>query len=267
MQETSNPKLWNQVWSRSDQENYDRDFWDWVYRESSSVRNEKIKKYLTNNLGDFRGLKFIEVGSGPGVYSFLFARLGADVTLMDYSERALDLARKHFEENSLNAKYLLQDALELNPILYDQYDVAMSFGTVEHFKYPERLKMVDAHVKLIHEGGIVIVSAPNLFFFPHEFLKAYLKAQKKWYLGYEGAFDQGEFFKVAKMLNLRNSKVIGSAFISDFQRYLRIYRATSLIQKFLGPARSTKPIRDCSCSLDDLLGADLVLLGIKGKDI
>lgn len=263
MQETNNPELWNQVWSRSDEESYDRDFWDWVNRESSSVRNERIQKYLTNHLGDFRGLKFIEVGSGLGVYSFLFARFGADVTLLDYSEQALDLARKHFEENGFKAKFLFQDALKLNPVLYDQYDVAMSFGTVEHFKYPERLKIIDAHVKLVREGGAVVVSAPNLFFPPHEFLKAYLQRQKKWHLGYEKAFNQSEFFKVARMLNLKNSKVIGSAFISDIQRYLRIYRSTSLIQKFLGPAPSTKSIQERSCWLDDFLGADLVLLGVK----
>lgn len=263
MQETSNPELWNQIWSGSNQEEHDHDFWNWVRRESASVRNNKIRKFISDYVGDLKGLKVIEVGSGLGVYSFLFARLGADVTLMDYSEQALDLARKLFEENSLRAKFLLQDALKLNPVLYNQYDVAMSFGTVEHFKYPERLKIMETHVQLVRPGGAVVVSAPNLFFFPHEILKAYLQWQNKWGLGYEKAFHHGEFLKVARILRLKHSKIIGSAFLSDIQRYLRIYRSTSLIQKFLGLAPSTKSIQERSCWLDDLLGADLVLLGVK----
>ena len=82
MQETSNPQLWDQIWSGPDQEECDRDFWNWVNRESASIRNGKIRQYISNYVGDLQGLKVIEVGSGLGVYSFLFARLGADLVFL-----------------------------------------------------------------------------------------------------------------------------------------------------------------------------------------
>ncbi|MGK7876195.1 MAG: class I SAM-dependent methyltransferase [Xenococcaceae cyanobacterium] len=263
MQQTSNPDLWNRVWSQSSQEESDREFWEWVNRESTGVRGTKIQNYIRTHLGDLRGLKTIEVGSGPGIYSFIFARLGAQVTLLDYSDRALSLAKQRFEAAGLSATFWLQDALKLDPGLHSQYDVAMSFGTVEHFRYPQRLQMIEAHVNLVRAGGAIAVSTPNQSFFPHELLKAYLQSQNKWQLGYEGAFSRAEFFKVARTLNLIHPEVIGSAFLSDFQRYIRIYRSTNVIQKLLGEVSSTSPIPERSSWLDNFLGADLVLLGIK----
>lgn len=264
--ETGNPELWNQIWSQSDHENSNSEFWEWVSRESSSVRSVKIRSYIQKHLGSLNGIKTVEVGSGLGVYSFIFARLGADVTLIDYSPLALEAAKKCFKAHNLKATFVLQDALNLNPALYGQYDVAMSFGTVEHFKYPERLQIMKAHTDLIHTGGIVVMSAPNSFFFPHEFLKSYLQRRNKWQLGYEDAFTHHEFSKVARTLNLKHTQIVGSAFLSDFQRYLRIYRSTSLFQKFLGKTSSTESIRQDRPSLfDDVFGADLVLLGMKNE--
>lgn len=262
MPETSNPELWNQLWSKSSREELDRNFWEWVDRETSSVRSTQIRNYISKHIGDLRGLKTIEVGSGPGIYSFIFARLGAEVTLLDYSEEALGHAKKLFGESGVSAKFLYQDALKLDPALYGQYDVAMSFGTVEHFKYPERFQMIEAHVKLVRPGGAIVVSAPNHLFFPHEFLKAYLQWQRKWQLGYEGAFRRSEFFKISRLLKLKNPQVIGSAFLSDAQRYLRIYRSTSLVKKLIGRAPG-QLIREHPSWLDHFLGADIVLLGIK----
>ena len=263
MQETSNPDLWNRVWSQSSQEESDREFWEWVNRESTGVRGNKIQNYICKHLGNFSNLKTIEVGSGPGIYSFIFARLGAEVTLLDYSEKALNLAKERFQANGLKATFLFQDALNLEPILSNQYDVAMSFGTVEHFRYPERLKMIETHVNLVREGGAIAVSTPNRAFVPHELLKAYLQSQNKWQLGYEGAFSRTEFFKVAHTLNLNHPELIGSAFLSDLQRYIRIYRSTNLLKKILGSVSSNTSIPEHSSWLDNFWGADLVMLGLK----
>ena len=111
IQQTSNPSLWNQVWSQSNQET--SEFWEWVERESNGVRGTKIQDYLRTYVGDIHQLKTIEVGSGLGIYSFIFARLGAEVTLLDYSKQALSLAKECFQKNGLKANFLLQDALVL----------------------------------------------------------------------------------------------------------------------------------------------------------
>lgn len=123
-QQTSNPTLWNQVWSQSSQDK--SDFWEWVERESNGVRGRKIQNYLR-----------------------------------------------------------------------------------------------------IHVGNM------------NEILKAYLQRKNKWELGYEDAFSRKEFFKLARQLQLSNSKLIGSAFLSDFHRYIQIYRSTHIFQKIFGSNSST----------------------------
>lgn len=262
MQQTSHPNLWNQVWSKSHEDNA-CEFWKWVERESNGVRGTKIQNYIRTYIGDFSRLKTIEVGSGLGIYSFIFSRLGAEVTLLDYSEQALNCAKKCFQNNGLKAEFLLQDALKLDSIMHGQYDVAMSFGTVEHFRYPERLKMIESHVNLVRDEGIIVISVPNKAFLPHEILKVYLQYKNKWYLGYEGAFSRIEFFQVARTLKLSKLEVVGSAFLSDLQRYVQIYRSTNLVQKLFGSASSNSPILERASWLDNFWGADLVLLGIK----
>ncbi|MGD1914088.1 MAG: class I SAM-dependent methyltransferase [Rivularia sp. (in: cyanobacteria)] len=264
-QQTSNPDLWNQVWNQSSQEK--SEFWEWVERDSSGIRGTKIQDYIRTHLGDISQLKTIEIGSGLGVYSFILARLGAEVTLLDYSEKALNLAQECFKKNGLKAKFIHQDALALDNNLHGKYDIAMSFGTVEHFRYPQRLQMIETHLNCVRNGGAIVISAPNKAFLPHEILKAYLQRKNKWELGYEGAFSRSEFFKLARQLQLSNSKLIGSAFLSDFQRYIQIYRDTNLFKQIFGSNSSNSQILQKSSWLDDYFGADLVLLGIKNKKV
>ena len=264
-QQTSNPDLWNQVWNQSSQEK--SEFWEWVERDSNGVRGTKIQDYIRTHVGDISQLKTIEVGSGLGVFSFILARLGAEVTLLDYSEQALSLAEECFQKNGLKAKFITMDALALDSSLHGKYDVAMSFGTVEHFRYPQRLQMIETHVNCVRNGGAIVISAPNKAFFPHEILKAYLQRRNKWELGYEGAFNRSEFVKLARQLQLSNSKVIGSAFLKDFYRYVQIYRSTNLFQQIFGSNSPNSQILQKSSWLDDYFGADLVLLGIKNKKV
>lgn len=69
-------------------------------------------------------------------------------------------------------------------------------------------------------------------------------------------------------LNLKNPKIIGSGFLTDFQRYLRIYSSTNLFQKLLGSNpdnlnSASLKVKERANWLDDFFGADLVLMGVK----
>lgn len=259
----NNTYLWDDIWSDSGKDKNRNEFNEWVKRDSSGVRGTKAQKYISENLGEFQRLKTIEVGSGLGTFSYIFSRAGATVTLLDSSRRAINAAKEIYDQTHVNADFLVGDAFSLDENLYGKYDIAMSFGTVEHFRYPKRLEIMKAHTKLVRKGGVVIISVPNKAFLPHEILKVYLCARNKWKLGYEGEFTRGELSRAAKVLGLNNVEIIGSAFLSDFQRYLRIYRSTSLAIKYLGEAKERPSIRERASPLDDLFGADIVLMGVK----
>jgi len=264
MPEMNNSYIWDKLWAKT---KGDEDFLWWAKHENEGVRGRKIISYIDKHLGSIKGLKAIEVGSGAGIYSFVFARRGAAVTLLDYSEKALALAREHFAAAGLSASFICADALSLNLNLLGKFDLAMSFGTVEHFLYPERLMMANAHLNLVRPGGVVIISGPNRLFFPHEILKFFLQRKGKWHLGYERAFVRNELFRLGKSLGLEKIEVQGSAFVSDIYRYFVIFQRTETFKKIFRFRIKYGLTRDFSSPWDNLFGADLFLMGHKSNAI
>jgi len=257
----SNSCSWDKIWLEAKD---DKEFWWWVSRETQGVRGKKIVSYIEKSLGNINGLNIIEVGAGAGVYSLIFARYGASVTLLDISENALRLAQKFFDSVGVSASYVLGDAFNLDARLLGKFDVAMSFGTIEHFRYPERFMMAKSHIDLVRVGGIVIISAPNRLFFPHEILKLYLQRRNKWQLGYEGAFTIPELLQLGTGLGLENVEIRGSAFITDLLRYLYIFKSTHFFRRFFQVRPKRVFIHDLASIFDNLFGADISLMGCKG---
>lgn len=260
----SNPYIWDRVWMGTKD---DTEFWWWVQRETKGIRVSKIIPYLEKYLGRINGLKIIEVGCGAGVHSLILAKRGATVSLMDYSHDGLLLARKHFDSLGLAASFLYADALNIEPDLREKFDVAMSFGTVEHYRYPECFLVAKAHLDLVRPGGVVIISVPNRLFLPHEILKFYLQRRGKWRQGYEGAFNRRELLKLGNKLGLENIKIYGSGFIIDICRYLRIYQGTRLFRKFCHIPLREVSTHDLISPFDNVLGADILLIGRKPPSV
>jgi 2-polyprenyl-3-methyl-5-hydroxy-6-metoxy-1,4-benzoquinol methylase len=253
---------WDKIWS---EKNNDVEFWHWVRRENDGVRGRRIISYIEKYLGGISGLKAIEIGSGAGVYSLILAQRGACVTLLDHSNEALMLAKKYFDALGLTASFVFDDALNLKTQLWEKFDVAASFGTVEHFAYPQRFSIAKAHLDLVKPGGIVIISVPNRYFLPDEVLKAYLQQKGKWFLGFAKSFTRVELIRIGKKLGLENLEVRGSAFICDLYRYLGIYFQNGFFKKIFPLAIKPGFIKDIRSPLDDFLGADIFLMGTRPK--
>lgn len=265
---TINNNQWGDVW-KNDMHAYDADSELMSMNiENVSVRCEKIMHYVKQHIGDLTQKKSVEVGCGGAIYSQIFARMGAIATLIDYSVEALELAERNFTNLGLDADMIETDVFNLSSNLIEKFDVAMSFGTVEHYRYPERLEICRAHVDLLRPGGICIISTPNIFFLPHELLKILLVRKEKWFLGYEGSFSPFELRNVGHKLGLRNIKIIGSSWRADLIRYMNIIRETNTFKNWF---QTTNPQVDALLSptkqthnwLDDFIGHDIVLLGVK----
>lgn len=255
-----NHRHWDKIWSQTKD---DKGFWWWVQRENKGIRTRKIISYIERFLGNINGLKTVEVGSGAGVLSLVFAQHDAIPTLMDYSKEALLLARKYFSSKGLSATFLYADALNLDPNLRGKFDIAMSFGTVEHFQYPERFLIAKTHLELVRPGGVVIISVPNRWFLPHEIFKFYLKRRGKWHLGYEKAFSRQELFSLGNRIGLENREIGGSAFIGDLLRYFYIFQDSKTYRKFCQVRPKQPFIQELASPFDNLFGADIFLMGCK----
>lgn len=78
-----------------------------------------------------RGRKVLDVGCGTGVDLVRFARAGAIVTGVDIAPAAIDLARKNFEIQRLQAELLVADGESL-PFPDDQFDLVFAHGVVQY---------------------------------------------------------------------------------------------------------------------------------------
>ena len=83
--------------------------------ELASRNKEFIDKSFNWMVSQFRvgaGTKICDFGCGPGLYASRFAAKGADVTGVDLSERSINYARGHADENSLKIDYINKNYLQ-----------------------------------------------------------------------------------------------------------------------------------------------------------
>ena len=83
---------WSKVWESYNSQRYGYQ----LALEEHSVRWQRIQQIVLEKYGSFAGLNCIEIGAGSGHYSMLFARRGANVTLLDYSKKALEFCQVVF---------------------------------------------------------------------------------------------------------------------------------------------------------------------------
>ncbi|MFA5992273.1 MAG: class I SAM-dependent methyltransferase [Candidatus Pacearchaeota archaeon] len=254
--EKNTPELWDDLWDeRSEQE----DFLS-IEKEEASVRWLKIEKKV-NEKFDFKNLKVIEIGAGAGINAILFAKRGSKVTILDYSQNALDRSKQLFKKNKLKARFVLADALNLKKNLSSKYDLSMSFGLAEHFTGEERTKIIKSHFDLINDKGLVLISVPNKANLPYRLNKIILGILKKWKFGEEYPFSRSEFLKICNSLSFKKVSFIGSSFPDSFRFINPILLIKKLSHK---PTSSSNIKKEKPTIFDDHFGYALVLVGEKG---
>ena len=74
---------------------------------------DRSVKWLIETLGLNPGDCILDLGCGPGLYTSRFARLGLQVTGVDYSRRSIEHANNYAQENHLDIHYRYQNYLNL----------------------------------------------------------------------------------------------------------------------------------------------------------
>lgn len=75
---------------------------------------DRSVKWMAERFNIGTGMRIADFGCGPGLYTSRFARLGASVTGIDFSERSLAYARKQAGEKGLDMTYVRQNYLEFS---------------------------------------------------------------------------------------------------------------------------------------------------------
>lgn len=112
--------------------------------------------------------KVLDIGCGGGLLTEGMARLGAQVTGIDLSEKALSVARLHLFESQLEVNYQLIAAEDFAQTHPAGFDVVTCMEMLEHV--PDPASIIKACAQLVKPGGQVFLSTLN------RNLKSYLLA-------------------------------------------------------------------------------------------
>ena len=204
-----------------------------VNREIRTSRWKATLKALERKFGSVKGLRTIELGSGKGDVSLLLAMGGADVTLFDCEEGAFVRACEQFGYYGLSPRTIVGDIFDLDDKLAGRFDVAISWGVVEHFQRPAAFEACLAHHRAVHDGGMVIICVPNSWSLPYRLYKWHNERRGAWKWGLEIPFSPVELKSIGHRMGLKNVWLHGSPIIRDLDQYL-FHPVMGRLEKYLG---------------------------------
>jgi 2-polyprenyl-3-methyl-5-hydroxy-6-metoxy-1,4-benzoquinol methylase len=214
--------LWDALWQKSSG-NLKQMIYS-VHEEEHGPVWAQIKAALEQNFGSISGLNVIEVGAGSGTYGAIFARQGARVTVLDYSENALQISKDLYASLGIAAAFILADALSIGEDLKGKYDVSMSFGLAEHFSDQQRLQIIRSHFELLKPNGMTFISVPNSACWPYRLWKYRKTVAGTWNFGMEIPYGREELAEISKALGVKRYSFFGSSFWASFDFVLPIQR-------------------------------------------
>ncbi len=117
------------------------------------------KKYLKS------GMKILDAGGGPGRYTIELARNGYHMTLLDISDKELEVARRKIKENNVEN---FVDAVDLGSITKlpydnDSFDMVLCLGgPISHLKTEEeRQTAIRELVRVARPEATIFISVMN----------------------------------------------------------------------------------------------------------
>ena len=96
----------------------------------------------------------LEIGCGRATSSIFQAlKIGIEVYPTDYSEYALEVARKNLEKYAVDATLSQEDLYEMS-YPDENFDAIISLGVMEHIEFVD--KAYEEMYRLLKKGGIMI---------------------------------------------------------------------------------------------------------------
>lgn len=150
--------------------------------------------YVDRHAG-LAGKTVLDIGCGGGILSESMAGLSADVSGIDLSDRALQVARLHLLESGRRVNYRKIAAEDLAAEQPGHYDVVTCMEMLEHVPNPQ--SVVAACAKLTKPGGWVFLSTLNRN--PKSYLLAIVGAEYVLKMLPHGTHDYAKFLKPSEL--------------------------------------------------------------------
>ncbi len=134
-------------------------WWD-PHGEMKSLHDiNPLRLHYIDQNSSLKGKKVIDIGCGGGILSESMNQLGADVTGLDMSKEAIQVARLHQHESGARVDYFVSTAEDFATKHPGEFDVVTCLEMLEHV--PDPSSIVRACAELAKPGGSVFFSTLN----------------------------------------------------------------------------------------------------------
>ncbi len=109
-----------------------------------------------DELGDVSGKSLLHLQCHFGMDTLSWARLGANVTGVDFSDKSIALARELSQELNIPAKFVISNIYDIPNVLNDKFDIVFtSYGTICWL--PDLVKWAQIISDCLKPGGIFYI--------------------------------------------------------------------------------------------------------------
>ncbi|MBN1692136.1 MAG: class I SAM-dependent methyltransferase [Dehalococcoidales bacterium] len=144
--------------------------WNKFYSEGVGWRwypDEGIVKFTARYLQQRVGIdtydkkrkvkRILDAGCGNGVYVVFFAEQGFDTYGIDISEEAIEIATENIARKGLKAHLGVGDLKKL-PFESRYFDVAVSYGVLDHVLFTEAKEIMSEIWRVMDNGGYIYIT-------------------------------------------------------------------------------------------------------------
>ncbi|HLP80987.1 MAG TPA: bifunctional 2-polyprenyl-6-hydroxyphenol methylase/3-demethylubiquinol 3-O-methyltransferase UbiG [Nitrosomonas sp.] len=174
-----------------------------------------LRLNLINDLtGGLTAKTVLDVGCGGGILSEGMASMGAHVTGIDLSDKALKVAKLHLLESGYHVDYRKITVESLAQEQPQHYDVVTCMEMLEHV--PDPMSVIRSCAQLVKPNGWIFFSTINRN--PKSYLYAIIGAEYILKLLPRGTHEYGKFIKpselarMARNAGLANEQLIGMTY-------------------------------------------------------
>ena len=190
------------------------------YITENIKKHYKIKKDSANFL---KGLNILDIGCGGGLISEPMARLGANVTGIDASEKNVKVAKLHSEKNGLKINYINTSPEKLNELA--KFDIILNLEIIEHVN--DVSLYIKSCNKLLKKNGLMFTATLNRSFM--SYIKAIIGAEYilRWLP--IGTHDWNKFIKPEELEKLLNQEKFSTVDIKglNFNPFLNKWKKSN----------------------------------------
>lgn len=167
-------------------------------------------EYITNQV-TLEDMEILDIGCGGGILAEELSKKGANVTGIDASEKTIEVAKQHSQENNLKINYecsTLEDHLKKSK---KKYDSIICFELIEHV--PDQLKLINDISKVSKKGSKLFLSTINRnivsFLFAKVIAEYILKIVPQGTHQYEKFIKPSELNKILEKSNYKTIDIKG----------------------------------------------------------